>query len=140
MTIIALTTGLGIAFLGTGEDDGLQAANIVLASAGSARSQARLAKEPVTLVLAENNVTLLPPGGGREMHKRLPSGVALVSVETARETRDAGELVFHPRGITSAAVVSLSHKDSVYSVYIPSIGSGRVFAEQRTLDQILKEQ
>lgn len=139
MVIISLATGLSIAFLSGGEDDGLNAANIVLASAGSARSQARLGKEPVTLSLTEGEVRLLPGDGGRELNKSLPAGVSLFSVETAREKRGEAELIFHPRGITNAAMVYLRHKDSVYSVYIPAIGTGKVFAEERTLDQILKE-
>ena len=62
-----------------------------------------------------------------------------------RDDRDPGRgeplamLVFQPRGVTRAAAVVLRRGTEVYTVFIPSIGTGTLFTEELPLERIIKE-
>lgn len=48
-------------------------------------------------------------------------------------------LVFQPRGVTRATAIVLRRGTEVYTVFIPSIGTGTLFTEEIPLERIIKE-
>lgn len=139
LVIISLVTGFALGAFDFGPDETFQAARTVQTMAGSARSQAMLRKREVALILTGKTFEFHPPDVGRQWSLR--DGVSLLSVkkEGGIEEKE-GRLVFEPKGITRAAVVILQRGTSVYSVYIPSVGTAKVFAEEINLENVIKEQ
>ncbi len=135
MAVMAVVVGVGFGSFSFGGDAGLRGAECILEAERSARAQAAISKEPVSLILAEHSVALSAAFGGGAWRKPLPVGVSLWGVEDAHGRASAGSIIFQPRGITQASVVLLRYEGSVYSICIPSIGAGVVFTGPKTLEQ-----